>query len=76
MREPDYLAGRFDTTYLDRLLKERQGLSFSSFTEAEEERIVTAAALDAWFRASATPARPSLAAGSAWKAAARQEALR
>jgi len=76
MREPDYLAGRFDTTYLDRLLEQRQGASFSSFTEAEAERIATAAALDAWFRASATSAGPSSVAVSAWKAAARQEALR
>ena len=30
MREPDYIAGRFDTTYLDRLLASRRGESFSA----------------------------------------------
>jgi acetyl-CoA carboxylase biotin carboxylase subunit len=77
MKEPDYLAGRFDTTYLDRLLESRRGGSFSAFSEAEERRIAIAAALDAWFRstaASAGGARPS--AGSPWTIAARQEALR
>ena len=54
MREPDYLAGRFDTTYLDRLLESRRGESFSAFTAAEEQQIAIAAALDAWFRAGAT----------------------
>ena len=77
MREPDFIAGRFDTTYLDRLLASRRGESFSAFTPAEEQQIAVAAALDAWFRAGATdtgggPRR----GGSAWKRAARQEALR
>jgi acetyl-CoA carboxylase biotin carboxylase subunit len=77
MREPDYLAGRYDTTYLDRLLTSRQGESFSAFTDAEEGHIAIAAALDAWFRASGTYAGGApRGPGSAWKAAARQEALR
>jgi acetyl-CoA carboxylase biotin carboxylase subunit len=77
MREPDYIAGRFDTTYLDRLLESRRGESFSAFTDEEERQIAIAAALDAWFRASGSDsAGPSPAPGSAWKAAARQEALR
>jgi acetyl-CoA carboxylase biotin carboxylase subunit len=77
MKEPDYLAGRFDTTYLDRLLESRRGGSFSAFSEAEERHIAIAAALDAWFRSTgayAGGARPS--AGSPWTIAARQEALR
>ena len=78
MREPDFLAGRFDTTYLDRLLASRRGESFSEFTDAEEQQIAIAAALDAWFRASARPPRRRgrerrQARGSS---AARQEALR
>lgn len=76
MQEPDYIAGRFDTTYLDRLLESRRG-SFSVFSEAEERQIAIAAAIDAWFRSSgayAGGARQS--AGSAWTIAARQEALR
>jgi acetyl-CoA carboxylase, biotin carboxylase subunit len=77
MHEPDYLAGRFDTTYLDELLRARQGASFSQFSEAEEGQLAIAAALDAWFRASGTSTGSARAGrGSAWKAAARQEALR
>ena len=75
MREPDYIAGRFDTTYLDRLLESRRGESFSAFTEAEQQQIAIAAALDAWFRASGSGGAPRTG-GSAWKAAARQDALR
>ncbi len=37
MRQPDYVAGRYDTTYLDRLLAERSGESFSELTAADEE---------------------------------------
>ena len=33
MRQPDYIAGRFDTTYLDHLLASRRGESFSAFTD-------------------------------------------
>src|SRR6185503_3840221 len=54
MRDPDYIAGRFDTEYLDKLLASRRGESFSAFTDAEEQHIAIAAALDAWFRASGT----------------------
>ncbi len=78
MREPDFLGGRFDTTYLDRLLAARRGSSFSAFSEDEERTIAIAAALDAMFHASAAlngggaaPAR-----GAGWKITARQEALR
>ena len=77
MREPDYLAGRFDTTYLDRLLESRRGESFSAFSDAEEQHIAIAAALDAWFRAGRRHAGggrgPAAARG---RIAARQEALR
>jgi acetyl-CoA carboxylase, biotin carboxylase subunit len=76
MREPAYLAGRFDTTYLDRLLESRHGESFSAFTEDEERQIAIAAALDAWFRASATSIGSRRTGGSGWTIAARQEALR
>jgi acetyl-CoA carboxylase biotin carboxylase subunit len=78
MREPDFAAGRFDTTYLDRLLAARRGQSFSTLTEAEEARLAIAAAVDAWLRSAR--ATPSTAAGqptpAAWKRTARQEALR
>ena len=77
MAEPDFLAARFDTTYLDALLTSRQGESFSRFSESEERTIAMAAAIDAWFRASrGMAAGGARQTGSAWKIAARQEALR
>ncbi len=77
MREPDFLASRFDTTYLDRLLASRRGESFSTFSDAEEQEIAMAAALDAMFRAgSAADGAARAGSGSAWTIAARQEALR
>jgi len=76
LREPDFLAARFDTTYLDRLLASRPGASFSAFDEAEEQTIAIAAALDAMFRSSAGAADGRCATRSAWTIAARHEALR
>ena len=76
LREPDFLAGRFDTTYLDRLLASRRGDSFSAFSEAEERTIAIAAALDAMFRSSAGGNDLRCSARSAWTIAARHEARR
>ena len=53
LRQPDYLEGRYDTTYLDRVLAERRGESFSQFSEAETESIAMAAALDTYLRGTA-----------------------
>jgi acetyl-CoA carboxylase biotin carboxylase subunit len=77
MQQPDYASGRYDTTYLDRLLVERRGESFSTFTADEAERIAIAAAVDAYLRAS----RGDIAAAggpvrSAWTQMGRREALR
>jgi acetyl-CoA carboxylase biotin carboxylase subunit len=74
MRDDDFLAARFDTTYLDRLLAGRRGESFSVFSDDDERRIAIAAALDAMWRSNGSAA--SARTGSAWKTAARQEALR
>ncbi len=74
MRQPDFAAARFDTTYLDRLLAERRGESFSEFSDADERRIAIAAALDAMWRAGGTP--ETARAASAWRTTARQEGLR
>ncbi|HEX4566325.1 MAG TPA: acetyl-CoA carboxylase biotin carboxylase subunit [Vicinamibacterales bacterium] len=75
LREPDFLAGRFDTTYLDRLLGSRRGASFSEFTNDDERAIVIATALDAMFRSLQSGASRQ-GGGSAWTIAGRQEALR
>jgi acetyl-CoA carboxylase biotin carboxylase subunit len=77
MRQPEYVEGRYDTTYLDRLLTERKGASFNELSDADEELAAMAAALDAFMRASA--GRPTASAGQVqgrWTANARREALR
>ena len=77
MRQPDYLDGRFDTTYLDRVLADRQGASFSEFSADEETVLAIAAALDTHLRAAAGGADgPAAPAASLWIQAARREALR
>jgi len=77
MRQPDYVAGRYDTTYLDRLLVDRKGESFSELTPADEEIASIAAALDAYLRANAHSVGPGSSGGTThWKQAARREALR
>jgi acetyl/propionyl-CoA carboxylase alpha subunit len=77
MRQPDYVAGRYDTTYLDRLLVDRKGESFSELTPGDEEVASIAAALDAYLRANVQSLAPDAGGGKAhWKQAARREALR
>jgi acetyl-CoA carboxylase biotin carboxylase subunit len=77
MRQPDYVAGRYDTTYLDRLLVDRKGESFSELTSEDEEIASIASALDAYLRANAhSPAAGRSSSTTHWKQAARREALR
>jgi len=76
MQQPEYREGRYDTTYLDRLLVERRGESFSTFTAEESEGIAIAAALDAYLRASAGRAGQTGPARSGWTQLARREGLR
>ena len=74
MRQPEYRAGQYDTTYLDRLLAERHGHSFSELDAGEQELAAMSAALDAYMRAGA--GAPAAASRSGWAQAARREALR
>jgi len=77
MQQPEYIAGRYDTTYLDRLLVERQGASFNELTESDEEVASIAAGLDAYLRATGHRGAPIAAESTMrWKRAARREALR
>jgi acetyl-CoA carboxylase biotin carboxylase subunit len=77
MRQPGYRAGQYDTTFLDRLLEERQGESFSELAEDEEELAAVAVAVDAFLRAGAGLGEVSeTGAQRRWKQAARHEALR
>jgi acetyl-CoA carboxylase biotin carboxylase subunit len=77
MKQPDYREGRYDTTYLDRLLAARRGSSFSELDAREEDIVTMAAALHAYWRASgAAGAAGAPPASSLWQLAARREALR
>jgi acetyl-CoA carboxylase, biotin carboxylase subunit len=77
MERPEYREGRYDTTYLDRLLEERRGESFTELDPHTEELIAIAAGLDAYFRASESGAGGSVGeTSSEWLRAARKEALR
>jgi acetyl/propionyl-CoA carboxylase alpha subunit len=78
MQQPEFVTARFDTTYLDRVLESRNGVSFSALSDEEERRLAAAAAIDAWMKArTATPASGTRSSGSlnAWTRTARQEAL-
>jgi acetyl-CoA carboxylase biotin carboxylase subunit len=76
MRQTDYHEGRYETTYLDRLLESRRGESFSELTDGEQELSAVAAALDAYLRASASASTGGGATRSPWLQNARREALR
>ena len=77
MQRPEYVAGQYDTTYLDRLLVERRGDSFNELTTADEEVASIATALDAYLRATEHAGTSGTAESTThWKRAARLEALR
>ena len=74
----DFRAGRFDTTYLDAELKNRNGRPFLEFPVASEETACVAAAIYACQRATSgkTAALPAAARASAWKTQTRIDGLR
>ena len=87
LAQPDFETARFDTTYLDRLLKSRQGEPFQPAVDGDEEVAAIAAALSAALRdpRSARESRPSASGSgesaevrtpSRWKTRARFESLR
>ena len=78
MTRAEYREGRYDTTYLDRLLIERRGESFTEIDAAGEELLTIAAGLDAYFRASAATGGPATVrtGPSPWLLASRKAALR
>jgi acetyl-CoA carboxylase biotin carboxylase subunit len=75
VRQPEFQQGRFDTTYLERVLAERGGQPFVAATEDDERHAALAVALAAWLRARGAVVDPA-DAGSAWRRAARLEGLR
>ncbi len=86
LAQPTFLAAAFHTGYLDELLQQRRGESFTTADKAEEDAAVIGAALHLATRTAATmPAAPNDGRGVArpapsptrtWKATARAEALR
>ena len=78
LRHDDFVAARFDTTFLDRVLAGRDGTDFVDPPEDAEELAVIAAALTVTLGRAAVGAGPAAAAatGGRWKQAARVEGLR
>jgi acetyl-CoA carboxylase, biotin carboxylase subunit len=76
MQQTAYRDGRYDTTWLDRLLIDRQGQSFSELDADEQELVAVAAAIDTYLRAHTVAPDVSVGVTSLWQRAAREEALR
>jgi acetyl-CoA carboxylase biotin carboxylase subunit len=78
MQQPEYREGRYDTTYLDRLLDGRRGQSFSEVSADEEDLIAMAVAIDSHLRAGSAGNGSSAIryGGSGWQRVARRESLR
>ena len=78
LRHDDFVAGRFDTTFLDRVLAGRSGSAFLDPPDDAEELAVIAAALSVALGRSAPAggAAAGPAVGGRWKQAARVEGLR
>jgi acetyl-CoA carboxylase biotin carboxylase subunit len=74
LEEPEFAEGRFHTTYLDELLKQRNGRPFVEPTPALEEVAAVAAAIQTALAPSALDAGVERA--GLWKARAREEGLR
>jgi acetyl-CoA carboxylase, biotin carboxylase subunit len=77
VRQADYRDGRFDTTWLDRLMLARHGETFNALEPGDEILVTLAASVDSYLRASASASSDEAAAApSLWQQAARSEALR
>jgi acetyl-CoA carboxylase biotin carboxylase subunit len=76
--QPEFIDGRFDTTYLDGLLASRKGEPFVAPTEHDEHDAVVAAAIAAWMRShrGSVAATGGGAEASLWRRTARSEGLR
>ncbi len=72
--EPEFSEGRFHTTYLDELLKQRNGRPFVEPTASLEEVASVAAAIQTAMAAS--PREAASERAGLWKSRAREEGLR
>jgi acetyl-CoA carboxylase biotin carboxylase subunit len=75
LRQPAFLSAAFHTGYLDELLQQRAGATFSSADPSLEEVATIAAALHV-VRRGERPATVAAPAAAAWKQHARVESLR
>jgi acetyl-CoA carboxylase biotin carboxylase subunit len=78
MAQPEFIDGRFHTTYLDELLAARNGRPFVEVTPAAEELAAVAAAIYTALSRDGAAGETAVAAGrpALWKAQARREGLR
>jgi acetyl-CoA carboxylase biotin carboxylase subunit len=76
VRQPEFQAGEFDTTYLDRVLQSRAGAPFVAPTDRDQLDAAVAVALSAWLRAHRSLSSPASDTMGAWRRTARQEGLR
>jgi acetyl-CoA carboxylase biotin carboxylase subunit len=75
--QPEFVAGAFDTAYLDGLLASRNGRPFVEATDGDADDAAIVAAVATWFRAAqASAAGPAVQPSGAWQRAARTEGLR
>jgi acetyl/propionyl-CoA carboxylase alpha subunit len=75
LTDPQFLAGRIDTTFIDAALAARNGRPFVEVPEEADHIAAVAAALQAYARKAAVPPGPG-ASGSRWQQAARTGGLR
>jgi acetyl-CoA carboxylase, biotin carboxylase subunit len=73
LEQPDFVAGRFHTTYLDELLKRRNGRPFVEPAAPLEDVAAVAAALQTAL--ASTASEPAAERAGLWKARAREEGL-
>jgi acetyl-CoA carboxylase biotin carboxylase subunit len=74
LTDPDFLAGRFDTGFIDRKLRARGGAALIEPDEQQEALAAIAAALSHATRVAA-PEVPGTGTSSRWKARSRAEAV-
>jgi acetyl/propionyl-CoA carboxylase alpha subunit len=77
LADPDFRAGRFDTSFIDHALARRNGQPFQEVPPEDEHLAIVAAAVHAMTQrtSAAAPAAPA-ALDSRWKRHAREQGLR
>ncbi len=75
MARPEYREGRYDTTYLDRLLADMPAGGFTPPDAGRDDLVAIAAALDAYIEATRPAEGGSRGSRSLWIESARREAV-